>query len=221
MAEALGFKVIDMKAIAAKVKGTLGTEEEPFEGEVPIKEVEKAIATLINQNKATSQRVKYVFDGFTHKDVASFIQFAQGFGAPEFVLNLTVNDKLYKDRFCKKNEVDDIPEDQLEEHKALKEADEALRAQLAESYKAHAGRVNLMTVSTDASLETTSNELRNKFSPKVILVNHEKRLGIDTTCANLAIKYNMIYISAYQIIKAHIEGKTDFGHKLLATRRNK
>jgi hypothetical protein len=48
MAEALGFKVIDMKAIAAKVKGTLGTEEEPFEGEVPIKEVEKAIATLIN-----------------------------------------------------------------------------------------------------------------------------------------------------------------------------
>jgi hypothetical protein len=78
-----------------------------------------------------------------------------------------------------------------------------------------------MTVSTDASLETTSNELRNKFSPKVILVNHEKRLGIDTTCANLAIKYNMIYISAYQIIKAHIEGKTDFGHKLLATRRNK
>ena len=72
MAEALGFKVIDMKAIAAKVKGTLGTEEEPFEGEVPIKEVEKAIATLINQNKATSQRVKYVFDGFTHKDVASF-----------------------------------------------------------------------------------------------------------------------------------------------------
>jgi hypothetical protein len=35
------------------------------------------------------------------------------------VLNLTVNDQLYKDRFCKKNEVDDIPEDQLEEHKAL------------------------------------------------------------------------------------------------------
>jgi hypothetical protein len=40
-------------------------------------------------------------------------------------------------------------------------------------------------------------ELQNKVSPKVVLVNHEKKLGVDTTCANLAIKYNMIYISAY------------------------
>lgn len=74
---------------------------------------------------------------------------------------------------------------------------------------------------TDQSLESTSKELANYFLPKVLLVNHEKRLGIDTTCANLAIKYNMIYISAYQIIKHHIEGNTEWGRKLLAGKRTK
>ena len=32
-----------MKLISEKVKSKLGTEEEPFEGEVPVKEVEKEI----------------------------------------------------------------------------------------------------------------------------------------------------------------------------------
>ena len=53
------------------------------------------------------------------------------------------------------------------------------------------------------------------------MINHEKRLGIDTTCANLAIKYNMIYISVYQKIKEQIEGKTEWGLKLEATRSDK
>lgn len=38
-----GFTVLDMKAVADEVKGRLGTEEEPFEGEVPLAEVEKDI----------------------------------------------------------------------------------------------------------------------------------------------------------------------------------
>jgi hypothetical protein len=78
-----------------------------------------------------------------------------------------------------------------------------------------------MTLNTKASLETTKKDLEGKFNPKVILINHEKRLGIDTTCANLAIKFNMLYISVYQIIKHHIEGKTEWGAKLLATKREK
>lgn len=54
-----------------------------------------------------------------------------------------------------------------------------------------------MQISTDSSLETTLKELNSKFLPKVILVNHEKELDVDTTCSNLAIKYNMVYLSAY------------------------
>jgi len=61
-----------------------------------------------------------------------------------------------------------------------------------------------MYMSTETSLETTQKELMQKFSPKIILVNHEKRLSVDTTCSNIAIKYNMVYISAYQILKDHI-----------------
>jgi hypothetical protein len=79
----------------------------------------------------------------------------------------------------------------------------------------------MIKLDTTASLETTLGDLTGKFSPQVIIVNHEKRLGIDTTCANLAIKYNLIYVSAYQIIKQHIEGCTEWGKKLLATKREK
>jgi len=37
----------------------------------------------------------------------------------------------------------------------------------------------------------------------------------------LAIKYNMIYISAYQVIKNHIEQKTEWGKKLVASKKAK
>ncbi len=68
-----------------------------------------------------------------------------------------------------------------------------------------------MYQNTEQSLETVIKEITSKFSPKVILVNHEKNLPVDTTCANLAIKYNMVYISAYQTIKSHILSKTEWG----------
>lgn len=54
-----------------------------------------------------------------------------------------------------------------------------------------------MCINTSGSLETTLACVRNTFSAKVIIVNHEKRLNVDTTCSNLAIKYNMLYLSVY------------------------
>jgi len=76
-------------------------------------------------------------------------------------------------------------------------------------------------MSTDQSIESTQKELLNKFSPKVILVNHHKKLPVDTSCANLAIKYNMIYISAYQVIRKHIIENTEYGKKLTAGQKQK
>ena len=61
----------------------------------------------------------------------------------------------------------------------------------------YGSRVDVIHFNTDSSFETSEQNLVRKFSPQVILLNHEKRLGVDTTCANLAIKFNMIYISAY------------------------
>jgi hypothetical protein len=76
------------------------------------------------------------------------------------------------------------------------------------------------TLKTDATSEQTQiNILKKMLKPRVILVNHEKRLSVDTTCANLGIKYNMLYISVYQVIKQHIEENTSFGKALLATKK--
>jgi hypothetical protein len=48
----------------------------------------------------------------------------------------------------------------------------------------------------------------------VILINHENRLHVDTACANLAIKFNMLYVSVFQLIKEHIDKQTPIGKAL-------
>lgn len=75
-----------------------------------------------------------------------------------------------------------------------------------------------MNTSLVSSIESVTKEINNQFAPKVILVNHEKSIGVDNACSNLAIKYNMLYISAYQVIKQNICQKTAWGEKLLANR---
>jgi len=186
-----------MKAIAEKIRPTLETEDGPFEGEIPLPMIEKDIRKFIEEQRRSSERVKFVFDGHTYKTILEFHKFFSEFGVPEFILELTAEDKAVRERFCKKNEVDDVGEEQAEELKQQKEAEEASATQLQEKMKPLNGRFQAIELSTSSSLETTLNSLKSKFSPQVILVNHEKRLGIDTTCANLAIKYNMIYISSY------------------------
>ena len=129
-----------------------------------------------------------------------------------------------KERYCKDKELDAVPEVEEggeNEFKTNEDASEKLKESMAEATLEVTDRISTYNIQTDQSFESTQKELANYFLPKVLLVNHEKRLGIDTTCANLAIKYNMIYISAYQIIKGHIEGNTDWGKKLLAGKRTK
>jgi hypothetical protein len=63
--------------------------------------------------------------------------------------------------------------------------------------------------------------LRGLLKPRVLLVHHEKSLLVDVPLTNLAIKYNMLYVSTHQVIKQHIEDKTDFGKSLHATKKPK
>jgi hypothetical protein len=78
----------------------------------------------------------------------------------------------------------------------------------------------LSNIKTDASSEETqAKALKKLLRPRVILVNHEKRLGVDTTCANLALKYSMIYLSVYQLLRQHISEGTPLGQRLLATKK--
>lgn len=164
-----------------------------------------------------------MFDGFalTHKTPAAVIKFINKFGVPEFVLNLTANKTTIGARFCIKNEKDAVGEDDEAELAAFVEADTALRGPLLEHFGKFKGRCNVIALETDTSLETTTAALRQRFQPKIILLNHEKRLGTDTTCSNLAIKYNLIYLSVYQIIRQHIEANTEWGERLKLTKREK
>jgi hypothetical protein len=52
-----------MKAVKEEVKKSMGTEEEPFEGEVPLDKIEKATKDIVNKSKG-----KLVFDGLIHTD---------------------------------------------------------------------------------------------------------------------------------------------------------
>ena len=52
-------------------------------------------------------------------------------------------------------------------------------------------------------------------------MNHEKRIQVDTACSNLAIKYNMLYMSVYQLICKEIKADTDLGRALAQSKREK
>jgi len=64
MKEKLNFKIIDMKKIQLEIKKKMGTDEEPFEGEVPIASVEKEILNILSQNTKNS---RFIFDDYLHK----------------------------------------------------------------------------------------------------------------------------------------------------------
>lgn len=51
-----------------------------------------------------------------------------------------------------------------------------------------------------------------------MIVNHDPRLPVDVSCANLAIKYNMLYLSVHQLIREHVRNNTKFGERLLDSR---
>jgi adenylate kinase family enzyme len=63
LAKQLGFKVFDYKAIEEKVRKTMGTDEEPFEGDVPTDKVNQDIANTIHADAKAGRKMAYVFDG--------------------------------------------------------------------------------------------------------------------------------------------------------------
>ena len=56
------------------------------------------------------------------------------------------------------------------------------------------------------------------FSPRLVLLRHDKKFATDTPSCNLSLKYGFIYISVYQLIKKHIKNETEIGRKLLESK---
>lgn len=52
-------------------------------------------------------------------------------------------------------------------------------------------------------------------------MNHDPKLEVDVACSNLAIKYNMLYLSVFQLIKEQIEKCTAMGKALASSCQRK
>lgn len=108
----MDFKIIDMKAISEVVREGMKNEDgEPFEGDVPVSSVEAEVKTFIEKEQSKPGKSKFLFDGFIHKTPEESITFLEQFGMPTFILKLKTSEKFLKERFCKKNEMDEFPED--------------------------------------------------------------------------------------------------------------
>jgi len=107
--KSMDFTIIDMKTYEAEVKKDLSTEEEPFEGEVPLAKVEAKIEKAIRDNRDFGK--KYAFDGYLHKDSKSLIAFLDRFGMAEFIFQVCAPEDRMKERFAKRNDMDDFPAD--------------------------------------------------------------------------------------------------------------
>lgn len=77
VSQLVGGKIISLTGIAESVKKTLGTEEEPFEGEVPSVKVFEAVLDLIHADRAINKKFTYIFDGFPYSK-AEFQSFTIG-----------------------------------------------------------------------------------------------------------------------------------------------
>lgn len=213
-------KILNMEKISEECKKRLGTEDEPFEGDVPIAEVEKDCIAIVNKDKACGEQYTYLFDGYLHKNAEAFVNwFATCFGCPSFHLQLAVDKAIIEERYKKKNEIEaegEINEDQQAEIKAGEKAAEAELKSFALAFSS-IGQPREIFLNTDCSLESTLEKLRSDFCAKIILLNHENRLNVDTACSNLAIKHNMLYLSVYQLIKDNVEKCTPLGEALVAS----
>jgi hypothetical protein len=171
----------------------------------------------------------FVFDGYHGYNI---LEFVSSFLAS--TLQTSLRNLIYCTRglpailetIKKKLEVEELSEEQVEEitesYRQANNGDKYADWSRDEGFLSDALKDTVsITLQTGATEEETVAEIKRLFAPRVILVNHEKRLTVDTTCANLAIKYNFIYISVYQTIKQHIENNTDFGKRLLATKKPK
>lgn len=210
----MNVKVIDMKQIR-KDNPPLDPEGNPIEGEeCKLETVEELIAKKIR----SEPNARWIFDEYLHPDEDAFFKFLEQFGCPDYILFLDIAKQVQEQRYKTANEVEG--EELPEEHAQKIIEDKAKAHTVKQDFEKYfADKTKFITITTDGKQEEVCNELRSKFAPKLVLINHEKALEVDTVCSNLALKYNMLYLSVYQLIKEHVTKKTELGIKLTATKK--
>ena len=178
---------------------------------------------MVAADKAAGNSCFYIIDGQHHEtidDAASFLQ--SNLGNPTYVINCTAGIEEITARLKEK----DGNEEALgEEDIAVLKEKAAAAAEVAQRLRGcwadFIDRVKWIDQDTAMSKESLAMSVRSNFSAKVVLVNHEKRIEVDTACSNLAIKYNMLYLSVYQLIRKEILAETDLGVALKNSKREK
>jgi hypothetical protein len=146
----------------------------------------------------------------------------EAFGPPSFWIPLSCSNETAGKRWGAKNDSEDVPEEQAEELKNDQAAAEAQMTEINEFNASMGGDIKCIELGpTDCSQATTFADLKSKFSAKIILLNHDPRLQVDIPASNLAIKYNMLYLSVPQLIGENIKNNTKLGQKLAASKQEK
>jgi hypothetical protein len=160
------------------------------------------------------------------KNAEEFDNLLRQLGPPDQFILCEASKEDIENRFKTKDgeEPAEIGEEQQEELNAQEAAWAEGRGFFEAAYGeiAQTGRVQFIEMNTtDVKIPEMTRKLNSMFAPKIVLVNHEKRLSVDTACSNISIKYNMLYLSIYQLIREHIEGNTCWGAKLQKNRQAK
>ena len=225
IAESTKGKVLDLRTIAEAIRPRLAGDEGEFEGRIPDAEVEKDVKKIIMDDMERGDKFLYLFDGLYHETVEASIAFLTGaFGAPTQLITTTAIQSEIVRRFKEGKEMGEADELGEEDQQELKDRAAAAQKEAEQMQAALAqfgDRVKEISLDTGVSKETLTSELRSQFCVKVIIVNHDKKLNVDVICSNLSIKYNMLYISVYQLIKQEIESNTEMGKKLTLTKMQK
>ena len=110
-----------MKTIQEAIRTRLSTEDEPYEGDIDMKEVENEMINQINSAKeAADGRIKFIFDGFAHSTSSAFIEFLEKLGKPQFMISLKIDDITLNKRYNLANEAEEDAEIGEEAMEALK-----------------------------------------------------------------------------------------------------
>jgi len=130
--------------------------------------------------------------------------------------------KTIEERFKKATEAEEIGDDAKEELEASNKQAEKFNDEIKSAYAARKDQVRLISLNTDGSQESILESLAGYFQAKIILVNtsHRERPPF-TQVMNLAVKYNMLQVSAHDVIQMNIMNETAAGKELLATRKAK
>jgi hypothetical protein len=223
VAELMNGKVIDPEVVTEAVKKRLlGPEPEgEWEGEVPAEEIQKDIMAIVEGDRAAGLKCSYIFDGL-HTSAAKFCEWGtEALGPASFWLPVSCDSATAGERFKAKNEADELTEDNVGELKEMDDAAKAAQEELAACLEKCGGTKVYDCLLTNKSDEAVKGELTGLFRAKIVIVNHSPSLQVDTPCANLAIRFNMLFLSVHQLIRENIKNNTAMGEKLMASKQQR